>query len=302
MRAHLPALIALVSVSTYAACGSSDVRKVSQAGGAAGEGGVAAMGAGSPSTGGSLNAGAGAPSESAGQAGITGFGGASLGGMSDAGQAGLGASAGNDGASGAGQAGAPSEYALPAECPGVVGDYTLVVGTDQQDTFSELQQDGKALVFGLNGADVFDADYAGQDCLLGGPGDDVFTSSSEASSYFFGGPGDDTYHLTNDYNYFYLVDMEADDVVTLSLTAFDFLVGAPGNNPAADQILSLPGYSLGNASIPASQNAGAIVYDPDNGQLWADTDRGDKTSGATQIGTILDFASYVFDRYDFTLD
>jgi hypothetical protein len=44
------------------------------------------------------------------------------------------------------------------------------------------------------------------------------------------------------------------------------------------------------------------VYDPATGGLWQDTDRGNITSGATQIATILNAASYTYDLEDFILD
>jgi hypothetical protein len=213
--------------------------------------------------------------------------------------------AGSDtaGAGGAGGAGgeAAVDMSLPAACPGVIGDYTLKVGTENADHYLVADLDGQQLVFGLGGDDVFDFDYAGQDCLLGGPGDDEFTSSGEFASYFFGGPGADVFHLTNAYGYFNVADMEAGDTITLSQTPFNFLIGQSGSTPDPTAVVSVAGYATGAASAPNGEG-GVLVYDPNDGSLWRDTDRGDKTTGANKVGTILNYSTYTFDINDFEIE
>lgn len=304
MRVHLPAWVALVSVTAYVACSGSDATKAEQeAGGAAGEGGESSSSGGSSNVAGSKNGG-GTQSVVGGQAGEAASGGAAVvgqGGAQGGDDAGMLGGSGPDagGAGGAGQE--PVDMSLPAACPGVIGDYTLKTGTESADHYLVADLGGKQLIFGLGGDDVFDEDYAGQDCLLGGPGDDEFTSSGEFASYFFGGSGADLFHLNNPYGYFHVVDMESADTIGLKQSTFNFLNGSIGSTPSETQLLSLPGYAQGNASIPNGEGA-ALVYDPNDGTLWRDMDRGDKTSGANQIGTIHNYATYQFDINDFELE
>ncbi|HVY28589.1 MAG TPA: hypothetical protein VHB79_18665 [Polyangiaceae bacterium] len=304
MRVHLPALLALASATSYVACGSSDASKtVPEAAGAGGEGGESTSSsggssnvAGSKNSGGSLNMVGGQAGESSGGAAASGLGGASGG---DSGM--LGGAAGSE-AAGAGSGGeGPVDMSLPAACPGVIGDYTLKVGTDGADHYALADLNGKNLIFGLAGDDVFDRDTTGEDCLLGGPGDDDLTSSGEFATYLFGGPGADTFHLATTYDEFHVQDMESADTIALLQSAYPFLVGQPGDTIAATQLYSLAGYSTGAASIPAGEGA-ALVYDPNNGLLWQDTDRGDNTTGQKQIGDIANYSSYTFDADDFVLE
>src|SRR5258706_8047127 len=79
----------------------------------------------------------------------------------------LGGAAGADMASAGAGGEMPLDMSLPAACPGAIEDYTLKVGTDGADHYLVADLNGKNLVFGLGGNDVFDYDYAGQDCLIG---------------------------------------------------------------------------------------------------------------------------------------
>lgn len=287
------------------ACSGSDASKaVPEAGGAGGEGGDSVAAGGSNANAGSKNSG-GSLGVVGGQGGDSSLGGAPVvgqGGAQGGQDSGMLGGAGSDSA-GAGGAGGETavDMSLPAACPGVLGDYTLKVGTENADHYLVAALDGKQLVFGLGGDDVFDYDYAGQDCLLGGPGDDEFTSSGEFASYFFGGPGADVFHLTNAYGYFNVADMEAGDTITLSQTPFNFLIGQSGSTPDPTAVVSVPGYATGSASAPNGEG-GVLIYDPNDGSLWRDTDRGDKTTGANKVGTILNYSTYTFDINDFEIE
>jgi hypothetical protein len=302
MRVHLPALLALVSAASYVACGSADASKaVPETGGAGGEAGESTSSggsnnvAGSKNSGGSLSMVGGQGGEStAGQGGASGSDGGMVGGAAGADTASAGAGGSGD---------TTGDMSLPAACPGVIGDYTLKVGTESADHYLLADLNGKNLIFGLGGDDVFDYDTAGEDCLIGGPGNDDFTSPGEFASHFFGGSGADVFHITKDYATFNVEDMESDtDSISLLQTAFPFLLGTPGSPLDAQQVLSIPGYATGAASIPASEASGAIVYDPNDGSVWRDLDRGDNKTGQRQIGKIANYSSYTFSADDFVLE
>lgn len=303
MRVHLSALIALVSATSYVACGSSDPTDSDQdagAGGGLADGGEPSSSGGSKNSAGSKNtAGDTSPAgASGGPAGEGGGAGEALGGAGGAG--GDAAIAG-----GAGAGGAPVETGLPAACPGVLADYTQLDGTTGADTFMTAQLSGNVLAFGLEGDDVFERDGNGGDCLVGGPGDDDLTNPGESASYLIGGSGADTFHLSNlGNNYTFIVDMSADDSIGLSKTNYSFLVGTAGDPPPDWQVLEIVDYEAGTGSVPAAETA-AIVYDPATGGIWRDLDRGLKGSSqgdATQIATIVNHASYTFNLDDFVLD
>jgi hypothetical protein len=303
MRLHLPALLALVSATSYAACGSSDESRTDHEAGASGEGGDASHAAGSQNGAGTSNVagtknGAGGDSSAAGAPPALG----GEGGVAGSVLGGAGGAAGGEPVGGeAGSAGAPTETGLPAACPGVLGDYTLLEGGVEPDTFTNQQLNGKVLARGLEGDDLFETN-TGQDCLVGGPGDDDFTSASEGVSYLVGGPGADAFHLAvTANNYTRIADMTAEDTIGLSKTAFYFLAGTVGGTPYDTQVYSIVGYEAGTGLVPSAEGA-AIVYDPATGGLWQDSDRGDNTSGATQIATILNAAGYTYDIDDFILD
>ena len=307
MRVHLPALVALVSATTYVACGSSDNSLADQeSAGASGEGGDASSSGGSKSTAGSSNVAGtknsaggdsnngGAPTAPGGEGGVAG---GSLGGG--------GGSAGDEPVGGeGGGAGAPAETGLPAACPGVIADYTLLEGGDEPDTFTNQQLNGKVLARGFGSDDIFETNV-GQDCLVGGPGDDDFTSASEGVSYFVGGAGADSFHLAvGSNNYTRIADMTAEDTIGLSKATFTFLAGTVGATPFDSQVYSVADYEAGTGTVPAGEGA-TIVYDPATGGLWQDIDRGLKGSSqndASQIATVLNAAAYTYDIDDFVLD
>lgn len=304
MRVRLPALIAVISAAAYAACGSDDGSKAVQAGGEGGEGGDPTQSqAGKNNTAGSQNNVGGE-----GGAGVAGNKGAS----GDAGApGGFGGQAGTPGSSGAagtpgGEGGGGGEgnvdpLAQPAACPTPVNGYTQVVGTEAADTFTSNDVSGQKLIFGLGGDDVFPTEHGGDDCLVGGPGDDDFTNSDEFVNYYVGGPGADTYHITTTGNYLRIADMETGDTIALSSTTFPFL-GASGDTPSANNLLSVPGYSTGT---PSGVTEGTtIIYDPTSGELWLDWDGGTKGSSVNdkQILTILNKDGYQFSRDDFEID
>jgi hypothetical protein len=301
MRVHLSALMALVSATTYVACGSSDPSKTVQAGGAGGEGGDASSSggsknnvAGSQNGGGSKNNVGGAGGEPGASGGATaGAAGVSLGGESSGGMSSAGAG---------GEAGAPNDTGLPAACPGMLTDYVTLLGTPDDDSFTVQDVGGKKLIFGLDGADTFPTEHGGEDCLVGGPGDDDFTNSDEFANYYVGGAGADTYHLDTTGNYVRIADMEAGDHIALSQATFTFLSGVVGEPISSNQIHSVPGYSTGSPS--GVIEGSSIIYDPLTGELWQDYDGGLKGSSVNdkQILTVLNHASYVFDVNDFLLD
>lgn len=298
--------MALVSATTYLACGSSDATKTDQeagAGGVLGDGGEpSSSSGGSKATAGSKNA-AGDSSMAGSSTGPGGEGGGSNGGAgSDVGGAG---SSGGDAGAEAGAGGAPDDGGLPPACPGVLGDYVQLDGTSGPDTFTTEQLEGTMLVFGLEGDDIFERNHTGGDCLVGGPGDDDLTNPGESASYLIGGAGADTFHLiAQTDNYARIADMSAEDSIGLSKTTFTFLAGTTGASAADWQLYSLADYEGGTGSIPNGEGA-AIVYDPATGGLWRDLDRGVKGSSendAAQLATIVNHASYTFDPDDFVLD
>jgi hypothetical protein len=303
MRVHLSAWLALASVATYAACGSSDGTRTDQDAGAGGlgEGGETSAG-GSTSTAGSKNT-AGSTSTAGSKNGLGGEGGSGADGGSGGASAGEGGTGGDVPLGGeGGAAGAPPDTGLPAACPGVIGDYTVVTGTDGPDTFTAEQQTGKALILGLEGDDVIDRDPAGGDCLVAGPGDDDLTNPGEGMSYMIGGAGADTFHLIGQRNnYAQIVDMSAEDSIGLSKTTFPFLAGTTGDSPFDYQVVTVADYAAGTGLVPNGEGA-AIVYDPATGGLYEDLDRGNNTTGATQLATILNHGSYTFELTDFVLD
>jgi hypothetical protein len=301
MRLHLSAWLALVSAATaYTACGSSDESKAVGAAGEGGENGDAAAGAGgnSPSTAGSQNNG-GSQNAAAGLGGDIAAGGNS-GGPALGGQSAGGAAAGAGGAGGDG--GAP-DSGLPAGCPGMLEDYTQLIGTSDGDAYVTAQLDNKQLVFGLAGDDTFGKSNDGGDCLVGGPGEDDFTSSTEQATYFVGGAGADTYHIDSVNNYVHIADMESVDTIGLSKVAFPFFSNAVGDVPNQFQLVSAPGYATGTVS--ACGEGSCIVYDPNTGELWRDSDgyaKGSSSDDAFVIGTIVNHEAYVFSLDDFVID
>jgi len=303
MRAHLPCLLALVSATTYVACGSSDPSRAEQDGGAGGEAGDHPSSGGSQASGGSVNSG-GTVNSSAGEGGA-------LGGMPGSGGSGGADVSGGDtsmigGAAGAGgAAGLPDlpDDQFPAICPGVIGDYTRVDGTTDDDAFTATQQIGKALIFGLAGNDTFDKDLDGTDCLIGGAGDDDFTAAGESTSYLVGGSGADTFHIGGFSFSSVIADMRPDegDVIGLNLTNYA-LTGQAGDTPSATELVEVVDYEAGTGVVPAG-TGGALVYDPATGSLWRDFNRGTKGDGsAQQVAKIVNYASYTFDLNDFVLD
>jgi hypothetical protein len=233
--------MALVSATTYVACGSSDNSLADQEAGASGEAGDANDSGGSKSTAGSSGV-AGTKSSAGGDSSNGGAPGApgGEGGLAGSSLGGGGGSAGDEPVGGdAGAAGAPAETGLPAACPGVIADYTLLEGGDEPDTFTSQQLNGKILARGQGSDDIFESN-TGQDCLVGGPGDDEFTSASEGVSYFVGGAGADSFHLTvGSNNYTRIADMTAEDTIGLSKATFAFLAGTPGATPFDTQVFSV---------------------------------------------------------------
>jgi hypothetical protein len=298
MRVHLPALIALVSATTYVACGSSDPSKAQQAGGEGGAGGEAPSSAGKSNTAGSQNGGG--SKNNAGEAGMT-----SGGVPANAGAAGSeagGAGAAGESAGGMSSAGGapPDGVSLPTACPGPASGYTLVTGTATDDHFLAADVSGTKLVFGLDGADIFDLEHGGNDCLVGGPGDDDFTNPDEFANYYVGGPGADTYHISTTGNFVRIADMEPDDEIRLSQTKFTFLAGAAGDTVSDTQLILVPGYSLGASS--GVVEASSLVFDSSEGELWLDVDGGAKGVNDRLILTILNHDDYNFDPDDFVIE
>lgn len=298
MRVHFPALIAVVSVTgCFVACGSSDHSRSDHDGGAGGEGGTEA---GAPSTSGGSNSSAGSQSS----AGMSSNANAGQGGDSGASAAATGGEGGTSSGGAGGEGGAPPDNALPAACPGVLDDYTEVEGTSGDDLYIADDLAGKRLVLSREGIDTFEAGGDGGDCLVGGPGDDHFSSPSDAASYFVGGAGSDTYHIDTQANFVRIADMEAADTIALSVNAFPFLFGDPGDTAQSSQVYSIAGYSAGTGTIPVGEGS-AIVYDPTTGELWRDDDRVTKGSSPTaefQLGTIVNHEGYQFSLDDFVLE
>jgi hypothetical protein len=296
-------LLALVSATSYVACGSSDESRTDQEAGANGEGGDGSNSGGSQNSAGSSdvagtnNSGGGDRSNGGAPIALGGEGGTA--GSSPGGSGGDQPLGGDAGAAGA--AGASSDPTFPELCPGVRADYTQVDGSSGADTFATAQLAGKTLVLGLEGDDIFDRNHDGQDCLVGGPGDDDLTNPGENVSYLFGGPGADTFHLIAQLNnYAFIADMSSEDTIGLSKATFTFLDGVAGATPSEYQMHSIENYSTG-AVVPNGEGS-VIVYDPVSGELWQDLDRGDNSAGASKIATIVNAAAYTYSIDDFVLD
>jgi hypothetical protein len=295
MRVHLPALLALVSATTYVACGSSDPANSDQEGGAGGEGGALTAPGGTPSTGGSQS------NPGGGEGGVP----LVVAGMPGGGAGGA-AAGGEGGVGGGGEGGAAPDDGFPAACPGAIGDYLQIDGTTAPDTFTLAQlsmNDGKVYALGLDGDDVFELDNAGQDCLVGGTGDDDFSIPGESGSVMYGNDGADVYHLefTSSNAPSVIADMTSEDTIALALQSNTFLYGQAGAVPDATQLFSVADYEAGTGSIPAGEGA-AIAYDPATGGLWRDDDRGTKGTNASQYVKIGNPGSYTFDINDFVLE
>jgi hypothetical protein len=146
--------------------------------------------------------------------------------------------------------------------------------------------------------------YGGDDCLVGGPGDDNFSSNNEGGiTTFVGGSGVDTFHIEFNNDYIRIADMASGDKIALNVETFSFLTGASGEVPAATQVVSVPDYSAGTGT--ATAEASCIVYDPNTGELWRDSDgytKGSTLNDAQRLGLIINFATYTFNLNDFELD
>jgi hypothetical protein len=306
MRVRFPALLALASVTTYVACGASDPSKAAQEEGAGGEAGDSTSAGGKSSAAGSQNGG-GSLNNPGGQGGTDSGTGATAGNVdggtgNEAGAGGVVGSAGDAGAGAGGETGTDTST-LPTACPGVIADYTTLVGSAADDAFTGPDVNGKKLIFGLEGADTFPAEHGGDDCLVGGAGDDDFTNSDEFANYYVGGPGADVYHISTTGNYVRIADMEPADELSLKQTSFAFLTGAAGDTVNANQIHAIPGYST-TGTPSGVVEASSLVYDPTTGELWLDADGGIKGSSLDdrQILTILNHQGYTFDIDDFVLE
>jgi hypothetical protein len=254
----------------------------------------------------------GAPQSEAGSA----AGGEALGGGTAADESGGGASSSapaagagtNDGAwvGGAGGQGGASGFILPDGCPGVLDDYTMIViGTDGADTFNEEQLDGQCLVVGGLGEDVFAPSPPGAgDCLLGGDGNDRFeTTFLSAPATFVGGPGDDTFVLRGslDTDVAYISDFrrEGDDRILLNAMVYGLM---PGSDPEDDSLLLLalvPDFEGGNSTAGPGVR---ILYNPEDGGVWYDSDEDGEFAEAVRIAVIENFAEYEFSLGDWELE
>jgi hypothetical protein len=279
MRLRSLALLALGSLSFYAACTSNDASKPAQTGGQAASAGGRKNSAGAKSS-------AGESSERGGEAGELALAGANGAGQPADGAGGERAAGGNGGAGGEDPA---SGVELPAVCPGVLADYVTLMGTDADDVFDAARLASKKLIFGLAGADTFAADAGGEDCLLGGPGNDSFSSPGEHASYYLGGPGADTYHVDKTGNYLRIADFEGIDRISLAQATFGFLTGKAGEVPGSAQVLVVAGYSN---DTDLGMDGTRLVYDPDSGELWQDEPG---RMNDQRILTILNHDGFVFD-------
>ena len=294
MRVHLSALLALVSVTGYVACGSSDGTRATEEGGAGGEGGEAIGAGGSNAVAGSNNTG-GSNTNAAGEGGAP----IAIGGMPATEAGAGGADLGEVG--GAGGAG-PDPSAIPAACL----ENLTIEGTSGPDTFTNDQlnmNNSHVNAIGYEGDDVFEYNYAGQDCLVGGAGDDDLSAPGEYGSYLMGNEGADVFHFTSQFGGntpSIIVDMSAEDELAFNKTNF-MLAGAVGMVLYAQELASVVDYEAGTGMIPNGEGA-CIVYDPATGGIWRDTDRGDNSSGAGKLAVIENHASYVFDPNDFVVE
>ena len=300
MRVHLSALLALVSATTYVACGSSNESLADQEGGAGGEGG-AALGSGGAqsSTAGSQNSGGGTKNAGGGEGGEPSLGGMSTGsgGAEVGGEPGMTGGAGGEGGAGPN----PYDDGFPSECPGVVSDYTLVDGTPDDDTVAVAQLVGKVLSHTFAGNDTFEATYDGNDCLVGGLGDDDFSATGETGSYLIGGSGADTFHVSGSSHSSIIVDLAAEDTIALNTLVYTYLGTAVGEPPPASNFEIVAEYEAGTGSAIAG--AGVMIYDSSTGKLWVDYNGGTIGDGAeTTIASVLNHATYTVTVDDFVLE
>ena len=77
--------------------------------------------------------------------------------------------------------------ALPAQCPGDIGTYNVIKGTDASETIRGTS--GPDLIYGYGGDDIIDG-AGGDDCIVGGPGDDRLKGGT-GNDVLLGGDDDD---------------------------------------------------------------------------------------------------------------
>jgi len=193
---------------------------------------------------------------------------------------------------------------LPKECPGEISDYTSVTfGDDAGEVFGDDRLDGQALVLGGSGDDLFLPSPPGAgDCLFGGAGNDRFeTTYLSAPSVFIGGDGDDVFVLrgSTDTDTAYISDFKriGQDQIHLDAMVYGltFVYGAP----LATELVVAPGFAGGNSN---AGDMARILYVPETGTLWYDSDASGEVAQAVPIAVIQNFADYSFDLQDFTLE
>jgi len=202
----------------------------------------------------------------------------------------------------AGESGAPS-VVLPRECPGVLGDYSILFGEAGGEMFSDLQLEGRVLVFGGTGDDTFLSSPPGAgDCLLGGEGNDRFEADYlGAPSVFVGGAGDDVFVVRGSAgtDTAHVSDFQSSGHDRIIFDAMAYGLTFTQGAPLSSEVVSVPGFTGGNSTAAASAR---ILYNPDDGGLWYDSDANGEVASAVQIAVIENYASYRFDLNDFSLE
>ncbi|RYZ02076.1 MAG: hypothetical protein EOO73_33200 [Myxococcales bacterium] len=204
-----------------------------------------------------------------------------------------------------GAAGGPS-FELPVECPGTLEDYTQVVeGSAEADFFTEEELDGQAVILGGVGDDVFPSSPPGAgDCLLGEDGDDRFeTAFLSAPSTLVGGPGADTFVLGGSLedDVAHIVDFrrEGDDRIVLDALVYGLDVGTTEEAPTLSQLGVVAGFQGGNSTAGSGVR---ILYNPEDGGVWYDSDEDGEIAEAVQIAVIDNFSEYDFSLEDWGLE
>lgn len=205
----------------------------------------------------------------------------------------------------AGAAGSAS-VSLPLGCPGTIGDYTRILdGTNGDDEFFASLHQGQALILGGDGDDWFAASPPGApDCRLGGSGNDRFeTGFQSAPSTSLGGPGDDTFVLRGslDTDLAYIADFKAEgnDRIVLDSMVYGLYLVGEADSLAPEQLALVPDFFGGNS---ASGPEARILYNPETGGVWFDSDADGEIAQAVEIAVIQNAANYQFSISDWMLE
>lgn len=232
---------------------------------------------------------------SSGAPALGGAGGTEIGGA--AGEGGSGDAGGSGGEGGSGTN--PGTPTLPAACPGVIGDYTLVQGTSSSETFGlDPLTEGADFVHGRGGNDVLEAS-GGDDCYLGAAGMDRLEHGipGDGTDHLLGGPDRDDFVLVGTGGLADIVDFgaaETTDVIIFVRAGFGLTGAAAGAIPVANRQTSASDLSAGANSELCAAATPCIIYDSTDGEILFDAD-GASPGSAVLVARIRGFQNLTFD-------